>query len=101
MDAGIPHVPYHKGKVIVTLTITDDNVSGVLGTVNQLCMFATTNSGATLKKYKISHVAGAYSGAYIDPAELRLDNKLRVLPNNTAAGLRSYRKCRFQLNQVN
>jgi hypothetical protein len=87
IDAGTPHVAFHNGKVIVTVASTDDNVSGVLGTVNQLYIFTTIDSGATWKKYLISHVAGAYSGAYIDPAALRLDNKLRLLPDNTAAGV--------------
>jgi hypothetical protein len=80
-DAGTPHVAYHGGKIIVTAATTDDNVPATLGTVNQLYLFTTTDSGATWKKYAITHPSGAYSGAYIDQAALRLDNKLRLLPD--------------------
>jgi hypothetical protein len=80
-DAGTPHVAYHNGKVIVTAATTDDNVPATLGTANQLYIFTTTDSGATWKKYAITHATGAYSGAYIDSAALRLDNKLRMLPD--------------------
>jgi len=80
-DAGTPHVAYHGGKIIVTAATTDDNVPATLGTANQLYLFTTTDSGATWKKYAITHPAGAYSGAYIDQAALRLDNKLRLLPD--------------------
>jgi hypothetical protein len=80
-DAGTPHVAYHDGKIFVTAATTDDNVPATLGTANQLYLFTTTDSGATWKKYSITHPAGAYSGAYIDQAALRLDNKLRLLPD--------------------
>jgi len=80
-DAGTPHVAYHNGKIIVTAATTDDNVPATLGTANQLYLFTTTDSGATWKKYAITHPSGAYSGAYIDQAALRLDNKLRLLPD--------------------
>jgi len=80
-DAGTPHVAYHNGKVIVTAATTDDNVPATLGTNNQLYIFTSTDSGASWKKYTITHPVGAYSGAYIDPAALRLDNKLRLLPD--------------------
>jgi hypothetical protein len=80
-DAGTPHVAYHDGKIFVTAATTDDNVPATLGTANQLYLFTTTDSGATWKKYAITHPAGAYSGAYIDQAALRLDNKLRLLPD--------------------
>jgi len=80
-DAGTPHVAYHNGKIIVTAATTDDNVPATLGTANQLYLFTTTDSGATWKKYAITHPVGAYSGAYIDQAALRLDNKLRLLPD--------------------
>jgi len=80
-DAGTPHVAYHGGKIIVTAATTDDNVPATLGTANQLYLFTTTDSGATWKKHAITHPVGAYSGAYIDQAALRLDNKLRLLPD--------------------
>jgi hypothetical protein len=80
-DAGTPHVAYHEGKIFVTAATTDDNVPATLGTANQLYLFTTIDSGATWKKYAITHPAGAYSGAYIDQAALRLDNKLRLLPD--------------------
>ena len=80
-DAGTPHVAYHDGKIFVTAATTDDNVPATLGTANQLYLFTTTDSGTTWKKYAITHPAGAYSGAYIDQAALRLDNKLRLLPD--------------------
>jgi hypothetical protein len=80
-DAGTPHVAYHDGKIFVTAATTDDNVPATLGTANQLYLFTSTDSGATWKKYAITHPAGAYSGAYIDQAALRLDNKLRLLPD--------------------
>ena len=80
-DAGTPHVAYHDGKIFVTAATTDDNVPATLGTANQLYLFTTIDSGATWKKYAITHPAGAYSGAYIDQAALRLDNKLRLLPD--------------------
>jgi hypothetical protein len=80
-DAGTPHVAYHDGKIFVTAATTDDNVPATLGTANQLYLFTTTDSGATWRKYAITHPAGAYSGAYIDQASLRLDNKLRLLPD--------------------
>jgi hypothetical protein len=80
-DAGTPHVAYHGGKIIVTAATTDDNVPATLGTANQLYLFTSTDSGATWKKYAITHPSGAYSGAYIDQAALRLDNKLRLLPD--------------------
>jgi hypothetical protein len=80
-DAGTPHVAYHNGKIIVTAATTDDNVPATLGTNNQMYLFTSTDSGATWKKYTITHPVGAYSGAYIDQASLRLDNKLRLLPD--------------------
>jgi hypothetical protein len=80
-DAGTPHVAYHNGKVFVTAATTDDNVPATLGTANQLYLFTTIDSGATWTKYAITHPAGAYSGAYIDQTALRLDNKLRLLPD--------------------
>jgi len=83
-DAGTPHIAYHNGKIIVTSATTDDNVPATIGTTNQLYLFTTTDSGATWKKYAITHPTGAYSGVYIDPAALRLDNKLRLLPDYEA-----------------
>jgi len=80
-DAGTPHVAYHGGKVIVTAATTDDNITATLGTNNQMYLFTTTDSGASWKRYTIMHPVGAYSGAYIDSAALRLDNKLRLLPD--------------------
>lgn len=80
-DAGTPHLAYHNGKIIVTAATTDDNITATLGTNNQMYIFTTTDSGATWKKYAITHAVGAYSGAYIDSAALRLDNKLRMLPD--------------------
>jgi hypothetical protein len=79
IDAGTPHIAHHNGKVIVTAATTDDNI--VTGNNNQMYIFTTTDSGATWKQYAITHPVGAYSGAYIDPASLRLDNKLRLLPD--------------------
>lgn len=79
IDAGTPHVAYHNGKVIVTVASTDDNETR--GINNQMYIFTTTDSGVTWKRYSINHPVGAYSGAYIDSNALRLDNKLRLLPD--------------------
>lgn len=79
IDAGTPHVAHHNGKVYVTAATTDDNI--VTGNNNQMYIFISSDSGATWVQYPINHPTGAYSGAYIDSSALRLDNKLRLLPD--------------------
>jgi len=93
-DVGNPHLAYHDGKIVVSISTTDDHTPGPSSSGgggervpadNKILLFVTTNSAATWRRYDVNHAAGGYGGAYIDAEALRLDNKLRMRPVNSSA----------------
>lgn len=93
-DVGNPHVAYFNGKIVVSISTTDDHTPGssqsggagerVPGN-NNILLFVTTDNASTWRRYDINHVAAGYGGAYIDGESMRIDNKLRLRPVNESA----------------
>lgn len=93
-DVGNPHLAYHDGKIIVSISTTDDHTPGPSSSGgggervppnNNILLFVTTDNAATWRRYDVNHLAGGYGGAYIDAEALRLDSKLRMRPVNESA----------------
>jgi hypothetical protein len=93
-DVGNPHIAYHNGKVIVSISSTDDHTPGPSSSggggervppANNVMLFVTTDNATTWRRYDINHTVGGHGGAYIDSEAFRLDNKLRMRPVNGSA----------------
>jgi hypothetical protein len=93
-DVGNPHLAYHNGRIIVSISTTDDHTPGPSSSGgggervppnNNILLFVTTDNAATWRRYDLNHLAGGYGGAYIDAESIRLDNKLRMRPVNESA----------------
>lgn len=93
-DVGNPHLAYHNGKIIVSISTTDDHTPGPSSSGgggervppnNNVLLFVTTDNATSWRRYDLNHLAGGYGGAYIDAESIRLDNKLRMRPVNASA----------------